>query len=211
MSIIAKSGDSKPREIIPADNYVARCYRMIHVGTNFSEMFDKHINKVRVTWELPTETRVFDEEKGQQPFVIDAEYTLSMHEKSNLRKALESWRGKGFTEEEAKGFDITKLVGKYCMLNVIHNEAKNGNTYANVGSIAKVPKGMELPDGYNPDFIFDYDNNFDMEFVETLPDFIKPQIKSSIEWNEKMAELEGTEFDKALDAKINDDKDDLPF
>lgn len=47
--------------------------------------------------ELPTELRVFSEKKGEQPLVIDKEYTLSMAEKSNLRKDLKLWRGKEFT------------------------------------------------------------------------------------------------------------------
>ena len=33
MAINATSGGSTQRELIPAGNYIARCYKMIHIGT----------------------------------------------------------------------------------------------------------------------------------------------------------------------------------
>ena len=217
MAITASTKSTTKREPIPAGNYIARCYRMIHIGTNFDPKWDKDSNRVRVTWELPTETKVFDEAKGPQPLVIDKEYTLSLHEKSNLRHDLESWRGKGFTELEAAGFDITNLLDKYCMLNIIHNTANNGNTYANIGSVAAIPKGMELPAGHNETVIFDYENNFDMEFVNNLPDFIREPIQSSTEWKDRLNELEGAEQEKHMKqildepGTIEEQSDGLPF
>src|SRR5688572_13638566 len=100
------------RELIPAGNYLARCFQMIEVGTVTENVMGKQViaKKVRIGWELPTELKVFNPEKGEQPLAISKEYTLSMNEKSNLRKDLKSWRGKDFTEEEAKCFDITKLI-----------------------------------------------------------------------------------------------------
>ena len=47
-----------------------------------------------------------------------------MYEKANLSKDLTSWRGRPFTEDEKKGFDISNLVGKVCQINVI--EGNNG-------------------------------------------------------------------------------------
>src|SRR3954469_527949 len=121
MAINATSNGTK-RELIPAGNYIARCYQMIHIGTvtEFILGEQKTMNKVRIGWELPTETRVFSQEKGDQPLVISKEFTLSMHEKSTLRKTLASWRGKDFNEEQAKSFDVTTLIGAPCMLNIIH-------------------------------------------------------------------------------------------
>src|SRR5688500_13440346 len=114
------------RELIPAGNYVARCYQMIEIGTVKENIMgdEKTLHKVRIGWELPTELKVFNPEKGEQPLVISKEYTLSMNEKSNLRKDLKSWRGKDFTEDEARKFDITALVGVPCMLNIIHKPSK---------------------------------------------------------------------------------------
>src|SRR6476646_4032953 len=115
------------RELIPAGNYIARCYQMIEIGTVDEFVMGKPVRakKVRIGWELPTELKVLREEKGEQPLVISKEYTLSMNEKANLRKDLKSWRGRDFTEDELRAFDITNLLGVPCMLNIIHKAGKN--------------------------------------------------------------------------------------
>ena len=143
MAINATNNGTK-RELIPAGNYIARCYQMIEIGT-VNEIIQgtaKQLTKVRIGWELPTELRVFDETKGEQPLIISKEYTLSLNEKSNLRKMLASWRGKDFTEAEAKCFDITVLVGIPCMLNIIHKPKKTdpSQIYEEIGSISAMPK-----------------------------------------------------------------------
>lgn len=184
MAILATTSSTQ-RELIPAGTYVARCYQMIEIGT-VSEQFPgqepKPTRKVRIGWELPTERRIFNEEKGEQPFVISKEFTLSTHEKSNLRKSLESWRGKGFSDEEAQGFDVTKLLGKSCMLNVIHRQSKDGQKqYAEIAGIMPVPKGLVIPPQENKTIYLSYDN-FDYSIFENLPDFIKDKMKGSLEY-----------------------------
>ena len=67
---------------------------------------------------------------------------LSLSEKANLRKDLESWRGKAFTAEELKGFDIEKLIGVNAMASIIHNQSGD-RTYANISSISKLMKGLQ--------------------------------------------------------------------
>ena len=139
MAIIAESTGSSNYEPIEAGTYAARCYSMVYLGT-LDEKFqgqEKTQKKVRLTFELPTELKVFKEENGEQPCVLSKEFTLSMHEKSGLRKFLQNWRGKAFTDEEAKKFDITVLLGKPCMLSVIHKTSeKSGKTYAEIASVS---------------------------------------------------------------------------
>ena len=211
MSITATNEGVK-REIIPSGNYVARCYSMVHVGTVEEDYMgeSKVQNKARITWELPTEMRVFKEENGEQPMVISKEYTLSMHEKSNLRRDLESWRGKGFTEEEARNFDVTKLLGIPCMINIIHRTSKGGTEYATISTISPLPKGLTCPKQINPTFEFNFDEKFDETALDQFPDFIKDKIKSSMEYKKLMnewvdlpeSESQGTD---------NEPEDDLPF
>jgi hypothetical protein len=209
MSINATNTGVK-RELIPAGNYAARCYSMIHIGT-VEEMIQgdiKRLNKVRITWELPTELRVFKEEKGEQPMVISQEFTLSMNEKANLRKFLESWRGKGFTEEQAKNFDITVLLGVPCMLSVIHKVTKKGNEYETIASVAAMPKGYECPDQVNANFEFNYEDKFDSRVLESFPDFIKDKMKSSEEFK-RLLMPENTDIKET--PQDDEEKDDLPF
>jgi len=185
MAITAKKGEGFERELIPAGNYVARCYKMIEIGTVPNEYMGetKMLHKVRIGWELPTELKVFNPEKGEQPCVIDKEYTLSLGEKANLRKDLQSWRGKAFTESEAEAFDITKLLGVPCMLNIIHVQGKKdtSKTYQAIGSVSPMPKGLECPPQINQTFTFEFDT-FSQEKFDSLPDFIKDQIKTSEEF-----------------------------
>jgi hypothetical protein len=184
---------------------------MIHIGTieeNYAGE-TKLQNKVRIGWELPTELKVYSEEKGEQPKVIGKEYTLSLNEKSNLRKMLASWRGKDFTEEEAKRFDITVLVGKPCMLNIIHKPSQKDPSivYEEIGSISPMPKGFACPDPITPPFVLDYEN-FDTTMFEALPDFIRDKIKKSQEYQNMMHPAESTIGGKSL---AEDSEDDLPF
>lgn len=184
MAILATTNQTKKSiEIIPAGSYAARCYSMIHIGT-IEETFNgeaKERNKVRITWELPTEKMTFNEERGVQPRVIAKEFTLSLHEKSTLRGFLESWRGKSFTDKEAQSFDVTNLLGVPCMLSITHKTATNGNTYANISSVSMLPKGMDCPELINERQELTYDN-FKQELFESLPDFIKEKMIISKEY-----------------------------
>lgn len=201
------------RELIPSGNYLARCYSMIEVGTVTEFVLGKQVTakKVRIGWELPTETRVFKTENGEQPLVISKEYTLSMNEKSNLRKDLKSWRGKDFTEEEAKMFDITKLLGQPCMLNIIHKPSASDPTkiYEQIAGITPLPKGIKCPPQVNDIFVLSYDD-FDTIAFNGLPDFIKTKMQSSSEYRAMTSPQERT-IDYAEANNIHEPIDDLPF
>lgn len=208
--MINATNTAQKRELIPAGNYVVRCYSMVHIGTVTEEILGetKTLNKVRITWELPTELRVFDEAKGEQPMVISKEYTLSMHEKAALRKDLESWRGKGFTEEQAKSFDITKLLGVSCMLNIIHKVSKTGTEFATISGISGMPKGLECPKQVNPTFEWNFTDKWDEIALDGFPDFIKDKIKSSAEYRAMKSEIIDLSDNKE---EFEDKNTDLPF
>ncbi len=207
--------DSSPeRKLIPAGSYVARCYQMIELGTQETEFKgQKKLQKqVNITWELPTELAVFDEEKGEQPFVISRIYTLSMFEGSNLRHDLEGWRGKGFSPDELARFDITKLVGIACFINVIHKTNDKGKTFSNIASISPLPKGVTCPKQVNPSKVLQFDD-FDYNFYKELPKFLQEKIQASPEFKEMMKIKEPENTEKELDtifAGANEGSD-LPF
>lgn len=198
------------RELIPAGNYIARCYQMIEIGT-VEELImgeKKTLRKVRIGWELPEELRVFNPEKGEQPCVISQEFTLSMNEKANLRKMLASWRGKDFTEDEAKCFDISKLLGVPCMLNIIHKPSKTDSSkvYEQIGSVSPLPKSVKCPDQINRIIKLEYDN-FDWGVFDSMPDFIKQKMKGSKEF----AAMQQPNVTNVSDQAEHIGEDDLPF
>lgn len=189
MAIIATSNGNTNFEPIATGNYPARCCSMIHIGTIDEVILgtQKTLNKVRITWELPTELKVFKEENGEQPHVISKEFTLSMHEKATLRNFLKNWRGKDFSEEEAKAFDIEKLIGAPCMLNITHKKSKDGTkTYAEIGSISTMPKGFPCPDQITPSFVWTYDD-FNSEKFNALPDYLKAKMVNSVEYKQAVS------------------------
>ena len=196
------------RELIPAGNYIARCYQMIEIGTVKETILGKEkiVPKVRIGWELPTELKVFKDENGEQPCVISKEYTLSMAEKANLRIALKSWRGKDFTEDEAKSFDITKLLGVPCMINIIHKPSKDGlKVYEEISGITPIPKGIECPPQYNKTLLLSYDS-FDVEVFNKLPDFIRNKMTGSLEY----VAIQSPNHTNIEPSTASED-DDLPF
>lgn len=207
MAIIATSNGSTSFEPIAIGNYPARCFSMVHIGTVEETILgvQKKLNKVRITWELPTELKVFKEEKGEQSQVISKEFTLSMHEKATLRSFLKNWRGKDFTDEEAKAFDIEKLIGVPCMLNITHKNKKDGSgVYAEIGSISSMPKGFACPDAINEKFVFTYEN-FDSEKFNNLPEFLRNKMIHSDEY--KQISTGGNE----IEVVTEEENEDLPF
>ena len=86
-----------------------------------------------------------DEDRDDgKPFHVQKRYTLSLHEKAGLRKDLESWRGKPFSDTELQGFDVENLLGVAAMLNIVHAVVQ-GSTFANIASIMRLAKGMQAP------------------------------------------------------------------
>lgn len=207
MEIIATNEGGSNFKMIPAGNYIARCYSMIHIGTIEEEFKGekKMLNKVRLSWETPTELTVFKEENGEQPFSISKEFTLSLHEKATLRKFLESWRGKSFTEDEAKRFDISKLLGVACMVNVIHKQSATGKTYAEISSVSAMPKGVICPDQINKSVIFTITQP-EWDVFDKMPDFLKDKIKKSQEY--AAIQMPGN---VETQSEHKEESDDLPF
>jgi hypothetical protein len=83
---------------------------------------------------LVFETQLKDEE--DQPYILVKRYTWSLHEKSNLRKDLERFRGHKLEASELKeGVDLESYIGMSCNILVVHNEVEDGKVYANIESV----------------------------------------------------------------------------
>ena len=118
MPIIAKSTGATQRTLAPTGNHLARCVKMVHIGTAEETIQGKvkKLNKVKLYWELPDETHVFKEENGAEPFMVSKEYTLSQCLiVQTLRKDLESWRSKPFTEKQAS----RSLILLFCLAYLV--------------------------------------------------------------------------------------------
>lgn len=169
-------------EITPDGTFVARCYRFIDLGSHDQayQGESKGLKRlIMIGFELPTELM-----SDGRPFSIHKRYTWSMHEKATLRKDLEAWRGAKFTDADfgPGGFDVRNLLGKTCTISVVHSQ--NGeNTYANIASIGKAMKGVEVPQAINAPVYFSLEPQlFDKEVFDGLSEKLKDFIMESPEW-----------------------------
>lgn len=202
MSVIA-TNQTKTFPIAPEGTHSATCIAIIDIGTHAIKTglyAGKLSRKVRIMWELPTEL----DEEGK-PFVIHQDYTLSMAEKGNLRAALKAWRGKDFTAEEAARFDVGALIGKPCLLGVIHNK-QGEKTYANPSSIAAFPYKMMKPHAPSCETIV---YSIDQAIPPNMPEWIAKKIQESAEWRAKDGGVEQPVNRQA--APSVHDEDEPPF
>ena len=131
--------------------------------------------KIFILWEI--DQRITKGDFAGQHMVISKEYTFAVSPKSNLRKDLESWRGKVFEEKhnangtitlmgekknketgkiEKVSFSIDMLVGANCILN-LQNVSKT-KTFISPTSILPFDKNFqkvnrEIESNYIPDWI----------------------------------------------------------
>jgi hypothetical protein len=195
--------------LVPAGNHIARIYSIIHIGhiLQDTQWGPRNNNKLRITWELPNERKEFKEGDGEKPLSISSEYNISYGEKAAFRQMLDGLLGKGVIKE-GDTFDIESLLGRACMVNVQHT-AKGDKTYANVVSVAPLPKGMPEPEPFNQNFILNYNDNWSDEAYEKLPDYLKNKMAESDEY--KLMKYEGEPVRKTADPENEIDPDDIPF
>jgi len=129
-------------EKAPAGLQQAVCVDVVDLGMVKSEKFGNEQHKIKIVWQLK---EISDE--SNKRFLISRRFTLSLNEKSALRPFLESWRGLPFSVDDLTGgFDVEKLVGVNCFLQIFHTD---DGKYANVVNVMPCPKGEELIEASN--------------------------------------------------------------
>lgn len=138
MAIVAKAGATFAP--CPAGSHIGICCDVVDLGLVKTVYGGKTKTqpKIRVVWQTG------EYQESGKPFYVSKRYTLSLHEKAALRKDLETWRGRPFTNEELEGWDVEAVLGAAAMLAVTHN-AVQGSVWANVQAVMKPPKGMPVP------------------------------------------------------------------
>lgn len=170
-------GDFTP---ISPGTHFAVCDQVVDLGkqkTSFQG--DERVkHQVYIRWQIPAERVEWEQDgaKHEGPAVIGKTYTLSLNEKAGLRKDLQAWRGKPFTADELRGFDIAKLLRVPATITVTHTD-KDGRTYANVASVGGIPKGMTPPALEGDPVLYDNDNQSSFERLsKRMQDRVKAQM-----------------------------------
>lgn len=193
---------------IEPGTYPAVCYEMVDLGEQYSEKFGNSSKQVLIGFEIPSETIEIDGKVS--PRVVSKQYGATLGKKSKLRSDLISWRGKEFTDEEIKKFDLKSIIGAPCMLSII-NKDSNGKTYANISGILALPKGMPKPKLSSPDAVVTFDLDTDpLEKINDLPQWIQDRIRRSPTYEQRLY-AEGAAPVEFTEVTDDDLEDELPF
>lgn len=211
MGLYAKDkGNGGDFDPVPQGLHRAICYGVYDLGTQFSEVYGKSSHKILIQWELP-DCRIDIDKDGETlnlPRAQSKMYTLSLHEKSNLRKDLESWRGRTFTKQELEGFNLEKLLGVHCQVQVMHR-TKDDKTYANVSLVIPSTNG-DKAEPENPIRFFSLEDH-GTDIPEGTPEWIEKIIKDSDEWKAQTGDIPTGENEPPWDDDAPPVDDDIPF
>jgi len=196
-------------EPVAAGAYAAVCDQVVDLGLQPGGQYDpKH--KIYIRFQVPSERVTWKDKDGKErdgPMVIGRTFTLSLGEKSHLRPFLESWRGRPFTQEELRGFDIKNVLAAPAMIQVVHEHFQDGKLFAKVASAMSLPKGMPKPQAEGTFLYYDCDHH-DSGVFEKLSKYIRAKIENRLTPEEVIQQMAST---SEPDLPPPDNYDDIPF
>jgi hypothetical protein len=176
MSLIVTAKSGADIEPVPEGLHLAICIGLYDVGTIHSEMFGRDSRKCILQFEFP-ELPALD----SRPRIMSRHFTMSLNAKAKLRTFLETWRGRKFTEAELAGFDLEKLLGAPCQLQVMHTIKEDGRTSANITTAIPAPKGVRPVASIKP-YLFTVDSLTAPVLPESMQQWVQDLVKTSREW-----------------------------
>jgi hypothetical protein len=199
---ISSEGNAENLPKLDKGIYLATCFRIVDLGTSDQEYKGEVSKKTRVHISFEV-TQAVDPNSNEvkmedgRPYSVSKTYTASLFEAATLRKHLENWRDKSFTQEELNGFDISNLLGCTAKVEVGHTEA-NGDFPGGNPKIVRIsapPEGVKKVETENPQQAFDlsvYCDEFNgksseqtkamCDVFEALPQWQQEDIQKSYEY-----------------------------
>jgi hypothetical protein len=211
--------------------YHGTCFSIVDLGTTDQEYKGVVSKKTRVhlgfeiTEAVDPSTNIVMMEDGR-PFGAFKTYTASLFEAATLRKDLESWRGKSFTEEELAGFDISNLIGCTAKIEVGLTKKSDFGDGGNPKILAlREPKeGVQKVETHNDTLIFDLDVYCDefrgkssdetkamCDVFESLNDWHQRDIEASYELIAAKEQFEETPVEDLVENTDDFKDDNIPF
>lgn len=162
----------------PSGSHAAVVTMVVYLGLQpGSQMYPAPKPKLYVRFEVPGERATDANGEDLGPSIVGEFYTASMSEKATLRKHLEGWAGKKMTDEQAEDYDVAAILGKPCMISVVHKD-KGEKTYANVAGISALPKGLPKPQAEGTLILYDDEHT---EQWNDLPEFLQKKIEDRLD------------------------------
>ena len=218
---VRSSGGSSSFKPVPPGMHLARCYRVVDMGTQTTTWKGqtKQQPKVMLQFEVHSEDadgNPLITEKGE-PMSISKNFTASLADKAVLRQELENWRSRAFTPDELNGFQLKNVLGAWAMLSVVKEVGNDGKEYTNISSINPVSSQIKkagLPEPHNELKIFDLEDP-DMVMFETFGNKLKEKIQGTPEWAARNGGAQQAQPAKPAEQQggsgFDDMDDDIPF
>ena len=190
---LSETQKNTERQLPEAGATIGTLFSLVDLGTQKVSWDgeDKWTPKLRLAFELPEQviegevTENGKTTKVTKPMVVSIELTRSLGERATLRKHLETWRGQAFTAKELASFSLKNLLGKSCLLTLVHKTSQAGRQYCAIQGMAKLPKGMKAPATTQNDQVFyEIEQGEGGQFGE-LPEWLQEKIRASKELSGK--------------------------
>lgn len=161
-----------------AGAYPARCIHVIELGCRDNEYQGevKKRKELMITWELS------ELMQDGRPFVVSWRGTNTLNEKGKLFQILTSWRGKPFTTDELKRFELSNILDACCMINISKETSKAGKDFNKVISVMRIPKGMQAEPRVNELIDFGIGDITNEELFNKLYPWVQNIVKDSDEY-----------------------------
>jgi hypothetical protein len=210
--IVSDNASFEPKTLLPItdDGYDARCVGIYALGmvTEYNNFKKKDVTEPKIIFEFElightTEYKGVKEPKLLRTWDMNAKITTKPSP-SKLFSFFKQWRGRAFTEEELKGFDIRKVLGAPASIMITHS--KDGK-YENIETVNRGHKDIG-PATRELRLLGPTEENWSWEIYESLPDFIKDKIKATPQFKAR----EATRPAGATPAAdMGSDEDEVPF
>lgn len=202
------AGGSYENQTVSSGSYKARIIIMVDKGTHPKFFKGKETGterKLRLSFELLGEMRVFKEGESPKPVVIHWDISNNNGEKSRIMKLAASLN-KGFdlrSRTERESFNVFTLINKECIIE-LEEVQKEDKSYNNVKGVTAPTKGDVYPEAENVCFAFKIPDtakeiNDWMEELARLHPKTRETIYESPEWKRL--------FSKEDTKRINDKAD----
>jgi hypothetical protein len=137
--------DNGPKELPAEGKHQAVCAQVHTLG--YQEFKGQVSYSPKCVFLFELDEKMKGGQMAGKPFIISerhAQYMGKPGKPSDLRKFLEKWKGKDYTEDEAKATNIKKCEGVPCSLMIIHDKKDDGTPYARIASISKRDTSLPL-------------------------------------------------------------------
>lgn len=177
------SGEDFPQT--PAGNWSGVCIGLIDLGTHW-ESFQggpqKKQRKVLIVWEIEAEKDGKDER-----FFVGRDFNIGVNdkgevsygEKSNIRKMLESWKGRAYSQGEE--IDLSATLGKTALVNIAGKKTNAGKDITFVNAVSPLPKGMKVIKASQKQIVYTADSDAIVPEDEWLPRVFGETVKDILE------------------------------